>query len=127
NWKKLESEFLKLRIGDPLLSYLRHARNADEHSIQKVATEGNVNLRALEVKPGTFRIQWDAFDRPLLPVKNRGVVYPPPREHLGQSIEDRLGKGVAEPVVLADLALHFYQNMLNRIVAEVLTPDDYSY
>lgn len=122
-WKTLESQFVKLRTDDPLLSYLRHARNADEHSLQQVSTDWNANLRVSDTAPGSVRVEWDPWDRPLLPVRNRGVTYNPPREHLGQSIEDRLKKGAAEPVVLADLALHFYRNMLDRIIIEILERD----
>ena len=66
-------------------------------------------------------ITWSAYDRPLLPVTNRGTIYEPPREHLGASIEHLLGKGKAAPIVVADLALHFYVSLINRVLAEVRT------
>lgn len=119
-WKKLESELVKQRTDDQLLNYLRHARNADEHSLQQVSTDWIANLRASDVAPGSVKVEWDIWDRPLLPVKNRGITYNPPTEHLGQSILSRLKKGTAEPIVLADLALHFYRNMLDRIIIEVI-------
>lgn len=119
-WAKLESEIAHQRNTDPLLLYLRHARNADEHGIQPIATEWDAKLRATSMGGGTVKVEWDPWDRPLLPVRNRGVTYEPPTEHLGHSLAERKKAGVAEPVMVADLALHFYRNLLNRAIAEVL-------
>jgi len=121
-WKQFEMEIERLRKNDPLLRYLRHARNADEHSIQAVAGEWDANLRTSQVASGSVMLEWEKWDRPLLPVTNRGVVYEPPREHLGQSLADKLKKGVAEPIVIGDLALHFYKSVLENAIAEVLRP-----
>lgn len=120
-WPRLEAEVANLRNNDPLLRYIRHARNADEHSIQSMTTDWNANLRVSQVEASSVKLEWDPWDRPLLPVKNRGVVYEPPREHLGRSIADKFKKGSAEPIVVADLALHFYRNLLDRTIAEVLS------
>lgn len=119
-WPKLEAEINKLRSEDQLLSYLRHARNADEHSIQQVASDWNANLRATPVDSTSVRLDWEPWDRPLLPVKNRGVVYQPPREHLGIDFSEKLKSGLAEPIVVADMALHFYKNLLDRVLNEVI-------
>lgn len=43
-WQGIESEINHLRKTDPLLLYLVHARNADEHSIQDLAKEHEWNL-----------------------------------------------------------------------------------
>ena len=124
-WKKVETETTSLRRRDPLLRYLYHARNADEHSIQDMAREWDGNLIAKDITATSYTITWSAYDRPLLPVTNRGTIYEPPREHLGASIEHLLGKGKAAPIVVADLALHFYHSLINRVLAEVLTmPSD---
>ena len=119
-WSRLESEFNRLRSDDPLLRYLRHARNADEHSLQQVSTDWNASLRVSDAGPGSVKVEWEPWDRPLLPVVNRGVAYQPPKEHLGQSIEPKLKQGTAAPIVVADLALHFYRNLLDRIIIEIL-------
>lgn len=123
-WPRLESEVVRLRNTDPLLRYLRHARNADEHSIQAMASDWDANLRASQVGEKTVRLDWEPWDRPLLPVSNRGVVFDPPKEHLGESITEKFKKGAAEPIVIADLALHFYRDLLNRTIAEVLEVRD---
>lgn len=120
-WGKLESEIAHLRNTDPLLRYLRHARNADEHSIQPVATEWQANLRATAVESGHVKLEWKPWDRPLLPVRNRGVTYEPPTTHLGRSlVEMRRDSRLAEPVFVAELALRFYRELLYRVVQEVL-------
>jgi hypothetical protein len=119
-WPKLEAEINKTRNEDPLLSYLRHARNADEHSIQQVAADWDANLRETPVDSTSVRLDWEPWDRPLLPVKNRGVIYQPPRKHLGIDFTDKLKKGTAEPIIVADMALHFYRNLLNRVINEVI-------
>jgi hypothetical protein len=119
-WSRLEGEINRLRNNDALLVYLRHARNADEHSLQSIAADWDANLRASQVDAGHVLIEWEPWDRPLLTVKNRGVLYHPPRTHLGKNFEHMLKKGTAEPVVVAVMALHFYKNLLNRIITEVL-------
>lgn len=119
-WPPLESEIVRLRNTDPLLRYLRQARNADEHSIQNVAGEWNANLRVSQIDESSVKLDWEPWDRPLLPVSNRGVVFDPPREHLGKNITGKLKNGVAEPILIADLALHFYYGLLNKTISEVL-------
>jgi len=119
-WQRIESAVTTLRSEDPLLSYLHQARNADEHSLQNVASDWDAKLRTSQVDTNSVRVEWDPWDRPLLPVKNRGVMYPPPRVHLGVNFANRLKKGTAEPIVVADMALHFYKNLLDRVINEVL-------
>jgi hypothetical protein len=118
-WQKIESEVVALRKSDPLLCYLIQARNVDEHTISPVAQDWNANIRMAQTG-NEIRAAWDAWDRPLLPVKNRGVVYEPPRKHLGAAIEPLLKKGRAEPVIVAELALRFYVNFINRVSSEVV-------
>jgi hypothetical protein len=118
-WKKIESEISHLRKSDPLLNYLQQARNVEEHSIQELATDWDAKLTAVQL--GTeVQLSWQPWDRPLLPVTNRSVRFDPPRIHLGKSIEPQLGKGKAEPRVVAELALRFYVDFLNRVSTEVV-------
>lgn len=119
-WRRLESEIENLRKTDPLLCYLRHARNADEHSIQDVAREWDANQRTVRVTSTTLKVQWDPWDRPLLPITNRGIRYHPPDTHLGQPLRGEWNKGVAEPIVVAGLAIDFYRQVLDRAIDEVL-------
>jgi hypothetical protein len=119
NWQKIESEVSRLRKNDPLLNYLQQARHVDEHSISELAKDWDPKLKAKQ-KGDKAKLSWQAWDRPLLPVKNRGVVYNPPKTHLGQSIEHLKCKGKAEPRVVAELALRFYCDFLNRVSVEVV-------
>jgi hypothetical protein len=118
-WPKIESDIAHLRKADPLLSYLQHARNVDEHSIQELATDWDAKLTSVQ-RRGELHVSWQPWDRPLLPVRNRGVTYDPPRTHLGKPIEPLLGKGKAEPRVVAELALAFYCDFFNRVSGEVV-------
>lgn len=118
-WKKIESEISHLRKSDPLLNYLQQARNVEEHSIQELATDWDAKLTAVQIG-AEVPLSWQPWDRPLLPVTNRGVKFDPPRIHLGNSIEPLLGKGKAEPRVVAELALRFYVDFLNRVSTEVV-------
>lgn len=118
-WQKIESEVSRLRKTDPLLNYLQQARNVEEHSIQELATDWDAKLTAVQF--GTeVQLSWQPWDRPLLPVTNRGVKFDPPRIHLGKSIEPLLGKGKAETRVVAELALRFYVGFLDRVSTEVV-------
>ena len=118
-WQKIESEISHIRKTDPLLNYLQQARNVEEHSIQELATDWDAKLTAVQV--GTeVQLSWQPWDRPLLPVTNRGVKFDPPRIHLGQSIEPLLGKGKAETRIVAELAMRFYVDFLNRVSTEVV-------
>jgi len=119
NWKKIESEVLQLRKHDSLLAYLQQARNVDEHSISDVVKEWEPCFRAKQ-KCDRVELTWKEWDRPLLPVKNRGVVYSPPTNHLGNDIECLKHKGKAEPRVIAELALKFYCDFLNKVSVEVV-------
>jgi hypothetical protein len=120
-WQKLESEIGRIRKTDELLRYLQHARNADEHSISQLANDWQPNLKAINID-GKVQLSWEVWDRPLLPVSNRGAIIPPPKSHLGKSIEHLKSQGKAEPRIVAELALRFYINFLNRVVEEVLNP-----
>lgn len=121
-WQQIESEVAHLRRTDPLLRYIIQARNVDEHSIQELAREYEANLSATP-QPGSILLRWSPWDRPLLPVTNRGVTYTPPRMHLGKSISHLLGQGKAEPRVVAELAMEFYVGVLNRVSHEVVKGD----
>ena len=118
-WQKIESEFSRLRKTDQLLNYLQQARNVEEHSIQELATDWDARLTAVQVG-NEVKLSWQPWDRPLLPVTNRGVKFDPPRLHLGASIEPLLGKGKAEARVVAELALGFYVEFLNKVSTEVV-------
>ena len=119
-WKKLESEFTSLRKKDPLLKYLIQARNVSEHTIATVIKDWDANFQAT-VTGGNFRLNWDEWDRPLLPLRNRGTVFNPPKKHLGKPMGYYRRKGVSEPRTVAELAMQFYVDMMNRVTREVFS------
>lgn len=121
-WQKVKSEIAQLRRTDPLLQYIQQARHVDEHSISALATEWDADLKGVVNPDGKLQLTWQPWDRPLLPVVNRGVTYLPPTTHLGSSISELFGQGKAQPRVIGELALRFYVNMLNRVSTEVVRP-----
>ncbi|MHB1232902.1 MAG: hypothetical protein ACYCZQ_10050 [Burkholderiales bacterium] len=117
-WQHIESEVEKLRKTDPLLRYLIQARNVSEHTIAPLIKEWDPNLKVTPVG-GKVRFEWDGWDRPLLPVVNRGTVFNPPRKHLGKPMSHLRRKGVSEPRMVAELAMNFYVGVINRVSTEV--------
>lgn len=116
-WPAINSEISHLRKTDPVLVYIQQARHADEHSIQDVATDWDAQLVVEKQDDGSMRASWKKWDRPLLPVTNRGVTYNPPRIHLGKDLSSRLGKGNEESVIVASIALQFYGYFVNHVSA----------
>ncbi len=118
NWQRIESECEKLRKTDPLLRYLIHARNVSEHTIGPLIKEWDANFRVTPIGD-KVRFEWDEWDRPLLPVTDRGALFNPPKEHLGKLWSHYRRRGVSEPRTAAELAMKFYVGMLNRVSAKV--------
>lgn len=119
-WQKLKSKYEKLRKEDPLLKYVAQARNVTEHSISDVIMDWDANLKAQPVLGG-IHLSWSPWDRPLLPVTNRGATFLPPKKHLSKSMDYYRQKrpGVEEPRVVAELAMQFYVRMMQEITNEV--------
>jgi hypothetical protein len=114
-----------LRRADPLLSYLQHARNADEHGIEQVQTRHPVSMALdtdegrleIPMTPGTHTISfsgsppkmaWLPPSVRVVPVIDRGKSYASPSSHLGQRIDDT---GLLD---IASLAVQY----LKTLVAE---------
>lgn len=114
NWQRIKSEYDHLRSTDPLLRYLIQARHASEHTIDPLIREWDANLKVTPIGD-RVRIEWDDWDRPLLPITNRGTLFNPPKKHLGKPMSHYRRKGVSEPRTAAELAMQFYVPMLNRV------------
>lgn len=114
------------RKSDPLLSYMHHARNSDEHSIEDVTVSMMVGqarltirepydptkLEGLQITIGTDKlnnvvlsssdeniVSTKMYDKPTLEltsVKDRGQTYDAPQIHSGTQIENLGPVGVAE-------------------------------
>lgn len=121
----------KRRI-DPLLKYLKNARDADMHSIQEIVqtqeaamtistggTSGNVHIERLEISGG--KITTGKTSQPLiirfipsnlivLPVINNGQAVPTPDYHIGQRVLDN-----TNPIKLAKVGLKYYEDFVNEM------------
>jgi hypothetical protein len=131
-WKKVEleckkhpkfsgwrSKYADLRKTDPVLSYLLHARNSDEHTLTEITKRtpgsisilpppetGSVYIRSLTVHQG--RIEYDGSPAifqvtnpsvQLERVFDRGVWYDVPTQHLGNELRDTSPHGVAQSAI----------------------------
>lgn len=117
------------RKKDPLLSYLHHARNTDEHGIEPTAEHkpgsltihGDIHLNGMINGPaGTaLRVAPIAGGRPpeiryaparivLVPVTDPRYndTFHPPASHLGEPLSD------TSPIAVASLALTYFESLL---------------
>jgi len=107
------------RKQDPLLQYMHHARNADEHTLVRVATGAQFAVKAVVAEGGgTLGVAYDAAGRPFMVSEgmanpklyenevmlhtaiDRGVSYQPPTMHMGQHIADTTARAIA-PLIVA--------------------------
>ena len=125
-WHGWASKHEHLRKTDPLLSYLINARGAEEHTVSEIVNrspggvgispaEGNyLFIKSIKQRDGNLiiespqdlRIEFMPAKVGLLPVLNRGRVYPIPNSHLGLPVDP------AAVVELAELAHGYYQSAL---------------
>jgi hypothetical protein len=123
------------RKKDPLLSYLKQARDADEHGLQQISErkDGGFSLTAKERPfhlyklvsipgkgtrltvddPTAVEIRFIPSSISLIEVTNRGEKFPPPTQHLGKPLECTRAVGVAKH------ALRYLENLLTEAVALV--------
>lgn len=115
---------LRVRKTDPLLRYIHHARNSDEHGLIEVVRDEpggfsigsgghrtvienlqirNGKLVSANVREGVAVIKKIDDRIALVDVTDRSVVYSVPDEHLGQSVEKNVK-------VIADLAFRFIED-----------------
>lgn len=125
-WQSWHGKVEGLRRTDPLLAYLVNARGAEEHTVNEIvdregagigidAAEGNrLFIEKLTFKNGVMRVEspqklkftFIGARTRLLPVKNRGRIYPVPNLHLGNRIDpSRISD-------LAELSVLFYERTL---------------
>jgi hypothetical protein len=118
------------RSDDPLLKYVHQARNADQHGLSpstkrtkmtlvavhgcEVICDGGGNV--LELK-ATVGVPMEARAVPpeikLIPVRNRGVEFDPPGEHLGQPLID------GSPAEVATAAICHLRRLIEDAAAYV--------
>lgn len=128
-WSGWQSRIVALRRTDPLLAYLKNARDVEEHSVVDITQtdEGELHINAAE--PGgklhikklvigaggqveyfeagsPFKMEHTGPKVRLVPVKNRSRTYDPPNRHLGQPIDN------GNLVAVMEAGLAFYEKAL---------------
>ena len=125
-WAGWRGKFLDQRKNDPLLSYLRNARGAEEHTIAeitarqpggiKIGATGPAKLYSLVIAEdgrvfadatGPMYIQALPERVVLKEVINRGIAHPPPTAHLAAPIDP------GQVPRLAELAHAYYERFLD--------------
>lgn len=108
----------KERRDDPLLQYVHQARNAAEHGIERGSHYAEQSVSFTGLKPGAMAglqmtadglkpfstdpdmpLHFVEHDVVLTTVRNHGVMFHPPIEHLGRSLDDTGTTRVAELAV----------------------------
>lgn len=131
-WHGWASKWGKLRTADPLLLYLRQARNVDEHTTDPIhekrpggvgigpAKGDSLYVHEMRIENGQITklhtdvpVKFTIFSGQAgpVPVKNRGVTYSVPDSHLGKKVDSPDFK------TLASLAYDFYKSALTEAEA----------
>ena len=126
-WAGWKGPYEKARKSDPLLSYLRNARGADEHTIAEIVSRepgtmrigagstGSLHLRGMVIRNGEVFVDGDGSIKltftpgrvKLLPVTNRGRTYDLPRSHLGRPVDPD------NVIEIAEAGLRYYAGLLD--------------
>jgi len=127
-WNGWKDTYEQSRKKDPLLSYLVKARGADEHTVGEITqrepggiginpAEGNsLHIESIEIKngvmniksPQNLRIDFMPGRVNLLPVTNRGRVYPVPTDHMRKPIDP------SNVIAIAEMAIQYYWEFLKE-------------
>ena len=130
NFMPWQGKFKNLRKKDPLLRYLKNARDADVHSIQEITQKGTSRLTANFVNPTGGYIEKMVISNGVIEeyqgdpiifnfspgfVKaksffNSNKLYDLPKYHRGEKV-----KNPDNPIELADLGIKFYSDYLDKI------------
>lgn len=125
-WNGWKGKTEGLRKTDSLLSYLVNARGAEEHTVNEVvgrepggiginAAEGNsLYIERMEINGGNIfiqspqriRVDFIPAKTTLLPVTNRGRIYPVPTTHLGTTVDP------SNVISIAEAGVQFYEGFL---------------
>lgn len=134
-FQELNRTYAKLRKGDPLLRYLKQARNAETHTLQGTLTSSlNVAVRekfgrpfslsrvdttlidgclTIDIKTHELLLDFDADVFRSMPtlarIRCRGKWYNPPNSHLGNRLKTQ------NPVVVGKIGLDFCRSFVREI------------
>ena len=127
-WRALRDKYDALRRTDPLLAYVKNARDADEHTIDDILShepggiginpaEGNslyiermeIDRGVISIKsPQRLRVDFIPDKTKLLPVTKRDGTYAVPTSHLGGAVDP------TNVVDVAEKAIAFYEKVLDE-------------
>jgi hypothetical protein len=125
-----QGSFHALRRSDPLLKYLKHARDCDNHSVQEIVdkipgrTTGNfINPRGgyierMVIEKGVVKeysgdpmiFEFKSGKVEAKGVQNLGQSFTPPLYHRGKPLNNS-----KDPIEIAELGIAFYEDYLNQI------------
>ncbi|MFD0976764.1 hypothetical protein [Salinimicrobium gaetbulicola] len=128
-----QGKFKNLRRKDPLLKYLKNARDADVHSIQEITKKGKSSVTGNFVNPSGGYIEKMVIKNGVIEeykgdpiifefspgfVKaisffNNNLLYDIPNYHRGEKV-----KNPDNPTELAELGIKFYADYLDKIEKE---------
>jgi hypothetical protein len=115
------------RRNDPLLKYIHHARNIDEHGLTDITrlkpksvgigSSGSTYVKLLEINDGKITKAETSGDplivshypesAYLVSVVDRGDKYDPPNEHMGKPLAD------TSPIAVAELAVVYLRSIIS--------------
>lgn len=126
-FEPFQGTFKALRRKDPLLSYLKNARDAINHSIVSGIDYSMIeNAEPIPIAIGfglegeihTWKeVLGSPIELKLQPIEINGQIWQSPTQHLGKALI-----GDRDPLEVANLAIEFYQNFLDQIKKKFITP-----
>lgn len=131
NFQPWQGQYKNERRIDPLLKYVKNARDVETHSIQEIVEKRplgitlnpidkskplfinnlTINNGVIHVGDSNQPIVIESHSKIVaIPIVNHGVTYLPPDFHRGEPLKDK-----SNPVEIARLAIIYYENYLNEI------------
>jgi len=134
-WSGWKGQYESQRRIDPLLSYLKNARGAHEHTVADITAtksgsisisagpSGRAYIKHLQVGVDGIKGEWDGdlavtFEPggvELVPVTNRGKTYPVPTSHLNRPLED------ISAITIGRYGLLYYEALVAKAESHFIT------
>lgn len=132
-WSGWSAPYSTARKNDPLLVYLRNARNADEHTEQEIADKlpsgigigasdgGALYIEELAIIGGritelkgssNMKVEFVPGRLRLRDVTNKGILYLVPTSHLGKEVD------TTDIISIARLGLSYYESFCSAAIKE---------
>ncbi len=130
-----QGRYKSIQKADPLLRYLKHARDADQHTLEEItelqpgsksfgpAEHGNWHIEKLVLTGPDAEVTEYRGNQPMLvkvsppkpilrPFVNLGARYEVPTRHLDKDLEE------LDPISIAEAGIAFYSEFLTELVKE---------